>query len=104
MHLRNHQAMAIVGRVDIHEGERIRILAELDARYRAGGNLAENAVGIRGHGALPLAVRGEPSGSGAGAPERRYSAAIACGGGAERNAASSFSCSARAVARLASLM
>ena len=51
--LGDRQRVAGIGRVDVHEGERRRVLVELEARDGARDDLAEDAVGIGAHRLLP---------------------------------------------------
>ena len=46
---RDHQQMAARGGVDVHERDRALVLVHARRRHLAGDDLAEQAVGIRGH-------------------------------------------------------
>src|SRR5258708_5085272 len=107
VHLRDDETMPIMHGVDVHEGERIAVLIKLEARDLARDDLAEDAIRIGCHGAprisdaRSLAEPGIPAKL---RPALRYSAAMACGAGAERKAASSSCCRARAAVSFACLM
>jgi hypothetical protein len=60
MRLRDHQAMPVMHRVDVHEGQCLGVLEQLEARDRAGDDLAEDASGIRDHAALHAMIFGGP--------------------------------------------
>src|SRR5712691_739583 len=53
MLLRDHQAMAIICRMLVHEGEGVAVLAQSDARLPAGDYLAEDACRMRSHSSVP---------------------------------------------------
>jgi hypothetical protein len=62
MRLRDHQGVPVMDRVDVHEGECLGILEQLEARDLAGDDLAEDAVGVRGHHRLLNLARWRLSG------------------------------------------
>ena len=47
--LGDHQTMPIVGRIDVHESERLLVFKHLEARNIAADYLAENAIALFTH-------------------------------------------------------
>ncbi len=49
---RYHQSVTLVGRIDIHEGQRVSVFMNLEAGNFAGNDLAENAILLCAHQGL----------------------------------------------------
>src|SRR5260370_42298833 len=58
--LGDYEAVPVMDRIDVHEGERVGVLEQLEARHRAGDDLAEDAIGNGFHG-CSLREMGSPS-------------------------------------------
>ena len=49
----DHQGVTFSGRIDVHEGESVIVFIEVEARNRAGDDLAKETIWIRTHDIPP---------------------------------------------------